>query len=380
MSGADESEGVGRVLRREFKAALARWALHKHRDRRESGSSGSARWAPHDEATHAWDGRRRFAEDYTFCAVQRGLGITVRLEWLPGRGAHRVWMTLLRPDGVWSLPQGQLIVAAHSKNRWSAGGVEIDCVAPLERWTVRYRGYLCARDEPLDAAAPAAAEPARTDKVRVNVDLTFIADELPFSPGADDDPELVAKRLGEAQWDRNLLRAVRRDQNKGYVQMGQMVGTIALGDSLIPARAAALRQHMWGVRDWGAADEAFQCFVAWEDGRRAWVHRARFPFVTFEGGYQRGPEGAREALRSIGASWEARCGRSPANATLVLTPAGGGGATRAEVRTLRDLSFGVDGRGQISLGLCAVDGADGAQGWALWGGQNRTLRRPDPKV
>ncbi len=349
-----ESAGVGAVIRRELKAAVARWALHKQRRTPDDES----RWRARDEATHDWDGRKRFGEDYTFAAVQRELGLLVRLEWLPGRNMNRVWLMVLRPDGVWMPPGGQFMVRGPDKARWRAAGLELDCVEPMERWTIRYTGRLTHSET--------------GESSRASLDLTFVAAGSPFSPGIDDDPDLMARRIGEAEWDRQLLSAVRRDQNQGYVQVGDLIGTAANGLRLFPLRAAAWRQHMWGVRDWGGPDRAFQCFLAWDAGGRGWVHHARFPFVTFEGGFVRDLQGERAAVSSIGATEERREGRTPANASLTL----GAGATqtRAHVATESDASFVVDGRGRIAVGLCKIGGPDG--GWALWAGQSRTLPRP----
>jgi hypothetical protein len=349
------------VLRREVKAALLRWALHKHRAHR----AGRRDFEPADEATHPFDGRRRFAENYGFASVQSQLGLVVRLEWLPGRDAHRVWVVVLRPDGAWTLGDGQLLVRGDPSDRWRAGGLELDCLEPMKRWTVRFRGRL----------RPAAGTPGGVQE-RASLDVEFIARDDPFSPGVDDDPDLMARRLGEAQWDRNLLRAVRRGQNRGYVQTGTLVGTLVLGDSLVPLRAACLRDHTWGVRDWGASDEAFQCFLAWADGRRGWVHRAKFPFLTLEGGFLADANGARHAVGAIGATTERRPGRTPAHASFSLLPAFGS-PVQVEVRSVQDVSFPVDGRGELGLALCTLD--DASAGWALWAGQRRTLPRRLPR-
>ncbi|MBV1860741.1 MAG: hypothetical protein KUG77_20165, partial [Nannocystaceae bacterium] len=118
VTGAHEALGaVGSVLRREAKAALARWALQKRL------APAPTDWSSRDEATHRWDGRKRFAEDYTFIAVQAGLGLLVRLEWLPGRGSHRLWLAVLREGGTWVLgEQGQVLVRDAGTDRWRAGG------------------------------------------------------------------------------------------------------------------------------------------------------------------------------------------------------------------------------------------------------------------
>ncbi|MBL4685292.1 MAG: hypothetical protein JKY37_11930 [Nannocystaceae bacterium] len=357
---------VGRLLRRGAKSALARWVVTQHRRRITRPHAPQ----PRDEATHAWDGRRRFAEDYTFSVVQPGLGIVARLEWLPGRDANRLWLTVLRDGVAFSLPGGQLLHRGASTDRWRAGGMTLDCLVPLSRWSLRYTGHLA----PLQPGGPgidAVAGGGTDGLLRCNVDLTFVAAAPPYTPGSDDDPELLAARLGEAQWDRALLRSVRRVTNRGYVQLGAMHGTIVLGDEVIPVRASALRQHFWGVRDWGASDHGFQCFIADAAGGHTWIHHARFPFVTIEGGFQSDPGGHATPVKAVDISWESRPQRAPAHATIIIPDANR--VAPIELTMCSDSTFVVDGRGLVALGLARVAGPGG--GWALWGGQRRWLPR-----
>ncbi len=362
------TEAVGSLLRRGAKSALARWVLHKQRQRRDPSAPP---WpSPKDEATHTWDGRRHFAEDYTFGAAQPGLALVTRLEWLPGRGAHRIWMTILREGRAWCLPGGQLIRREGEGDRWRAGGMVVDCRTPLRQWNVRYRGRLAE-------VAPGMVDPDvdAQDGPRCSIDLTFDATSAAFAPGRDDAPALLAQRLAEATWDAKLLASVRRVQNRGYVQVGDVAGTVSIGAEIIPLRAAGWRQHAWGVLDWGGPDDAFQCF--WRDraGASTWVHRARFPFVTLEGGFVdrqvAGAGAGRELVRGIAATFERRPERAPARVTLGIRAPDN---RDTEVTILSDVTFGVDGRGVVELGL--VHTGDGGVG--IWGGQRRSLPRPSP--
>jgi hypothetical protein len=384
------TDDVGRVLRQGVKAALARWVLAKRRGsgRADAGAASAGAGAgphggvtpsPHDEATHAWDGRRRFAEDYTFGGVQAGLGVVLRLEHLPGRDCRRVWVTVLRPAGAWTLPGGQLLVRTAGEDRWRAGGLSLDCERPLERWALRFGGTLEHVGPGGDAPPLHVVGRGDETRARASIDLTFVATARPHVPGTDDDPELLARCLSQASWDARLLRAVRRDRTHGYVQLGELHGTIALGDALVPVRAAALRQHRWGVRDFGACDDAYECFWATDDERRGWVHHARFPFVTLDGGFAtargtgRAGAGERrlEAVRRLGATLEARPRRAPARASMAVGEADG--TRHVQLETVSDVSFVVDGRGRVDLALMRVTGP--TPGWALWGGLRRTLPR-----
>ncbi len=358
-SGSDD---VGRVLRQGLKAALARWVLAKRR------GPGVPPPTPQDEATHAWDGQRRFAEDYTFVAAQRELGVVIRLEWLPGRDSQRVWVTILRPDGVWALPGGQLVLRTIGDDRWRAGGLHLDCETPMHRWTLRFVGALERQGREPPRLRVVGDDVQRT---RASLDLTFLSTMRPHVPGTDDDPELLARCLGQASWDARLLQAARRDRPRGYVQLGELHGTLAVDDELVPVRAAALRQHGWGVRDWGACDEAFQCFWATEDRRRGWLHHARFPFVTLEGGFAVPPSGRVEPVKKIGAMFEARPRGAPARVSLAVGEAEG--TRQVQLEMISDLSFVVDGRGRVDLALVRATGP--APGWGIWAGLRRTLPR-----
>lgn len=385
--GGAGSEDVGQVLRQGLKSALARWVLAKRRDGRAGTGTARSRVAPQDEATHAWDGQRRFAEDYTFVGAQPGLGVILRLEQLPGRDSQRIWVVILRPEGAWAHAGGQLVLRTTGDDRWRAGGLHLDCETPLHRWALRFSGTLERQGS--RAEAPRLHLVGDTDhRTRVRLDLTFVATAAPYVPGTDDDPELLARCLSQATWDARLLRAARRDRPRGYVQLGELHGTVALGDVLVPVRAASLRQHHWGVRDWGACDEAFECFWSTDEGRRGWLHHARFPFVTLEGGFVahgargRAPgrdggaepwsqAGRVEPVRRIGATFEARPQGAPARASVAVGDAEG--THQVQLERCSDVSFAVDGRGRVDLALVRATGPAG--GWGIWAGLHRTLPR-----
>jgi hypothetical protein len=347
------------------KAALMRWVLQKRR-----GLQLDTRPTAQDEATHAWDGRRRFAEDYTFAAVQDGLALLVRLEWLSGRDAHRLWVVVLRADGsatcAWHLADHDALVPRGAGDRWRVGGLALDCLRPHREWSVRYEGrVIAARSEPAAAA-------------RCELDLVFTSDLDPYVPGVDDDPELIASRLGEAHWDAALLRAVRKATQRGYVQLGRTTGTLALGDELVPIRADTLRQHTWGVRDWGATRRGEQLFLSRPDGARTWVHRAEFPAFTLEGGFTTSSAGAR-AIPVRGVELESRPAEHgvPAHAEVGVVRGDSHVRDAFAIETRAEVSFPVDGRGALSVGLVRVGGADDtAPGWGLWAAQSRTLPWP----
>lgn len=349
MSG-DRSDHAGKSIVAQadaaagVKSALARWVLHKRR-----ALLAGVRPAAHDEATHAWDGRRRFAEDYVFAAMQHGLGLLVRLEWLPGRASHRVWVMLLRDDAAWWLPPAQTLVTESRHDRWRVGGLHLDCLQPLQRWRVHFVGDVIATE----------GAPRRR---RCELALEFDAAMEPFVPGVDDDPELVARRVGEAAWDRELAKAVRRSSQRGYVQIGRLRGQAVLADEIVAIDADCVRTHSWGVRDWGAPEHAVQCLVRHGESI-TWIQRAQFPVLTYEGGF-------------VVRDGEVRCVREIARAERIadlhhLEIDDGRGPLQFVGAQRRAAALRVDGRGDFELALCG-DGDTRA----LWVTQQRTLPRP----
>ncbi len=347
MAGDRGDRDGGRSLRREAKTALARWVVHK---RRSLGDPERDRPRDSDEATHAWDGRRRFAEDYTFAAVDPTLAVLVRLESLPGRAAHRLWVIVFGEHGTFMLPHVDQLITRRSADHWRVGGVELDCMAPFRRWSIQCRNKLVR----VDAGALAVPVPCV-------LELEHSCSDAPFVPGVDDDPELVAARLGEAHWDADLVRSVRRATQRGYVQLGRMTGTIRIGDHSLAVSAPAMRQHTWGVRDWGAAGHASQWFVHRAE-RAAWVQHAVFPTFTLEGGFVRDHE-SRAPVRTL----------ELADHAIALTTSQA--SLRFQGNAIATVELRVDGRGALALSWLRDE--DG--GAALVAAQRRTLPRPSPR-
>ncbi len=363
--------GLSSLLRRGVKAAIARWAV-RHR-------SAAEIWPrPQDEAPHPWDGRRHFAEDYTLAAVQPGLAVVARIEWLPGREAHRVWLTILTPTAVYALPGTGQALLRGGGDHWRAGGLAFDCVEPLRTWTLRYRGRLEVR-EPDGRRRGPLREDSPAEDLEVRVDLTFDSQLPAFVPGSDDDPDLVSRQVGAADWDTRLLKQLRRDRLRSYVQMGEVHGALVLGGQLQTFAGAGLRQHGWGVRDWGASDAATQCFVSMTGAApvRAWVHSAQFPWIHLAGGFVQRAAG-QVPIRGLGVSPTRRPARAPSHIGLHIDAPGG--ALELEAENLAELALDMDGRGRLEFSLCRVRSTDGqaesaGAGWALLIGQRRLIPR-----
>ncbi len=354
-----KSLGISRVLRREVKAALARWAV-----KRTPAEERCTR--PEDEASHPWPGDQHFSEEYIFAIVQRGFALMVRLEWLPGRDQHRVWIHLLTPQGVWVLPgDAGLVERVADGSHWRAGGLELDCVQPHQRWTLRFHGQL----QPRGPRGETLDKPG----LRCGFELEFEATAQPYIPGTDDHPSLVARHLGEADWDLSLLRTLRRRRIRGYTQVGTVIGTASIGYEFIPLYASCLRVHTWGPRDWGASDTAFQVFgslsttqpgeqgIGESGAQRFWMHQAHFPWVTLEGGFVQ--DGGRATpVADIGITREQTPGRPVRRAGLTLVHAQGEWELEAEA--ISHHSFEVDGRGRMTVTLAQFTGEQ--SGWGLW--------------
>lgn len=253
--------------RRDIRSALVRWVV----GRRPAPLCSS------DEAMHPWNGRGRFAEEYSFAATQEACGMVVRFEWLPGRDAHRVWVVYSEADAIWSLPDAQQIVFRRSANPWLAGDLQLDCLEPMRRWQIRYQGSVAKSRGRLSSLSSVSL---------FSCDLEFVSEREVFRPGIDDDPDLLIHRLGQASWDRALLRQFRRYQTRGYTQLGHLRGDVTVDGRHRVVDAVCLRQHHWGARDWGAVDYAAQGLIVAPGVDAIWTHHSEFPFVTVAGGFQ----------------------------------------------------------------------------------------------
>jgi hypothetical protein len=324
-----------------LKTALARWALTKRRDHLRAQPPD-----PRDEATHPWEGRNGFSEEYSFAMLQGDLGLVARLEWLPQRGLQRAWVVLLRPDGVDHLVETR----THGRtdavgDRWRAGGLALDCVRPFREWVVRFTGHLTRGNL---HQAPIAR---RSTRGRMSLELTFTLDDRPYWPGNDDDPELVAEHLASATWDAGLYRAVRRHGVRGYVQTGVAVGTLAYADELVRIRAPALRQHYWGARSSGEPEHLFQCFFTGMAPRTGsgFVHHSDLGFAVFRGGFVDGADARRESLRTVAVSGGAEPRSESGRVELELTHVGG--RTHVSLESACTMSVPVDGGERVDFSL-----------------------------
>lgn len=376
----DGDSALGQALRHGAKAALARWVLQQRGRTLRGGESDEAWPTPRDEGTHPPGRQRHYLEAYSFAAVQRGMGVLVRLAWLPGRDAQRVWVVFFDESGAYAIPEmirgGQAGLwrspsTGRVDDRWRAGGLALDCTGPLRTWTLRYKGPL-AKVTPDDGHR--GSRMASMQTLRASLDLTFEADADPFVPGRDDDPELVARNLGAAHWDRKLLRAIRKGRSRGYVQTGRATGTLALGDRVLAIGASVLREHTWGVEDFGASDTALRAYVDLPSGARTWIHRAQFPWLTLEGGFLSQAEHVRP-VRALGVTIERRPGASPLRMGLNIDH--GLANLEVEARVVSDLGLDVDGRGHVRLALVRTGKGDD-EGWGLWVAQHRKLPRRAP--
>ena len=136
------------------------------------------------------------------------------------------------------------------------------------------------------------------------------------------------------------------------------------------------------MRDWGASDEATQCFASFtptQDAPRdpadtpvqVWLHSARFPWLTLAGGFVQRAAGL-VPIRDLGVRATRQPTRAPSHVGFHVDAPGGD--LDLETETIAELGLDMDGRGHLDLALCRVRGA--GDGWALVISQRRLLRRP----
>jgi hypothetical protein len=230
---------------------------------------------------------------------------------------------------------------------------------PHARWSVGFSGELEREDD--GTVVPA------------DLELVFDSTAPPFLPGTDDDPDLVAASLAEVQWDRRLLRVLRRGIPRAYVQPGVAHGSLALGSRVLALRARTLRLHGWGPRDFGTAVRALQAwFVHGGTEETSYVHRSEFPWLTIEGGFHADDDGRVARLESIGITREVEASGHTRRLSAHLRW-GRGSEERRHVRAepVARTSLRVDARGDVELALLRLPEG----GCGLWVAQQRVSAR-----
>jgi hypothetical protein len=150
-----------------------------------------------------------------------------------------------------------------------AGGLEHECIAPLEHWRIRYDGEMRVFDDPALVARALEPNPPAGKSRHVKMDLKVTGLHPPFF--YPDYRKVNApppcREHGPAGWSmawkRKLIRAMRRPREilsalqmrsgRHYEQSMTVQGTVTIGGETEAFIGTGHRDHSWGPRDWGAS-------------------------------------------------------------------------------------------------------------------------------
>lgn len=162
-------------------------------------------------------------EDGSFFVVRQSFRTT--------RG-NEYWLKLHFPDaGTYELKN----FTGVEGEGFQQGALLFECVAPGKTWNISFEGELVQGSENY---------PAR-------LNLTFEASHplIDFKDGANQ--EAVAATIAKEPWNREFFHKLREIKKTHLEQPGTLTGEITIQGKTRAVQWSSLRDHSWGVRNWG---------------------------------------------------------------------------------------------------------------------------------
>jgi hypothetical protein len=178
-----------------------------------------------------------------------------------GKGGHENYVFLLldtKDHGVLSLECDHVPVD-HSCVHPSAKGLTYECIEPLKRWKLRYKGEMTRGLRGPD-------DTSKGQSVFVELELEYEAETPLFWYMRDDNRETLAKNLSQEPWGMAFVNmCLNRTNNHGhYEDFGRCLGTIKVADDEEACAGltskydfGTFRDHSWDIRMWATMDKLF---------------------------------------------------------------------------------------------------------------------------
>lgn len=255
------------------------WGMAMIAKRRERASFASAS-AHAIERFHKAEPHPFFNESYYFngCDLQSQDRVITRIS-RRGEGGKLTYVILLLDTAKY----GALALEADDVPAETdcadprALGLQYECLEPMERWRVTYKGKMRRGYAPPAQvkAEKAAADGGGAQYVDVELDLEYRRDTPVFWYMRDDAAETLGRNLSQEPWGADFVRVcLKRSKNHGhYEDFGPMRGTVAVqGDAPVRYDFASFRDHSWDIRRWQTMDHLFILLVALETPLRLFGH------------------------------------------------------------------------------------------------------------
>ncbi|XP_023335574.1 uncharacterized protein LOC111706873 [Eurytemora carolleeae] len=120
---------------------------------------------------------------------------------------------------------------------WIGGGIHLEPVEPLRKWSVRYCGELinvCTKQ-----------------LYRVDLDLVYNTNLKHFDFDSDMNPWTVARAMAREPWSQEYFARLRSAHQNHYEQFGSLTGTVDIDGEKQKIEIDVMKDHTHGsVRDW----------------------------------------------------------------------------------------------------------------------------------
>ncbi|KAL3269693.1 hypothetical protein HHI36_008753 [Cryptolaemus montrouzieri] len=161
------------------------------------------------------------------------------------------------------------------EEKYGAEGLEIQCVEPMKKWKITYRGKMKKYSDP---------------KQCFDVDLLVMyTSELPFfNFDTDMDPWCMAKCIALEKWSSEYFKLLKQHHQTHYEQHGNIKGNILIDGKVFPINMESMRDHTFGNhREWRNLHKYNLQMFTTENGDRFTVGDVCFPLTvsSFKMGY-----------------------------------------------------------------------------------------------
>lgn len=118
---------------------------------------------------------------------------------------------------------------------FSLGDLHFNCEQPGRRWTIRYSGDLEKENK----------------KCTVDLDLVFESITPLVNFKYISRPEDIAPVIAREKWSKTFLNSLKEIRKMHLEQAGRMTGTITIDGRVSKVEWRSVRDHSWGIRNWG---------------------------------------------------------------------------------------------------------------------------------
>jgi hypothetical protein len=216
-----------------------------------------------DELSHPPESDPLWNESYyfNFFDAAGAWGGVTRIGQSPNRGFADGLLCLYLPDGTVGVLRTHDREHAHG-DKVRAGALVYECLAPLQRWRLRYRGTLFHFASPADLSHWERITLVDLPRRQLQLDLEVECAHSPFDFHGTMKRRLlpVGRLLRKAApgylWRRlptltlKMRQAAKMARAHHYEQACRVTGEIRLDDELVSFGGGGQRDHSWGVRDW----------------------------------------------------------------------------------------------------------------------------------